>query len=170
MSKDKPALKAVGARADAETRLHDDHHMSLRLWLRLLACTNQIEARVRSNLQTQFGTTLPRFDLMAQLERAPEGLKMSELSQRMMVTGGNVTGVTDGLEKEGLVVREVDPADRRVFRVKLTAEGERQFRRMASEHEQWVIELFANLSAKQKKQLVDLLGELKRHIVGMPQA
>ena len=170
MSKDKPALKAVGARADAETRLHDDHHMSLRLWLRLLACTNQIEARVRSNLQTQFGTTLPRFDLMAQLERAPEGLKMSELSQRMMVTGGNVTGVTDGLEKEGLVVREVDPADRRVFRVKLTAEGERQFRRMASDHEQWVIELFANLSAKQKKQLVDLLGELKRHIVGLPQA
>ena len=170
MSKDKPALKAVGARADAETRLHDDHHMSLRLWLRLLACTNQIEARVRSNLQTQFGTTLPRFDLMAQLERAPEGLKMSELSQRMMVTGGNVTGVTDGLEKEGLVVREVDPADRRVFRVKLTAEGERQFRRMASEHEQWVIELFVNLSAKQKKQLVDLLGELKRHIAGMPQA
>jgi len=170
MSKDKPALKAVGARADAETRLHDDHHMSLRLWLRLLACTNQIEARVRSNLQTQFGTTLPRFDLMAQLERAPEGLKMSELSQRMMVTGGNVTGVTDGLEKEGLVVREVDPADRRVFRVKLTAEGERQFRRMASEHEQWVIELFADLSAKQKKQLVDLLGELKRHIAGMPQA
>ena len=169
MSKDKPALKAVGARADAETRLHDDHHMSLRLWLRLLACTNQIETRVRTNLQTQFGTTLPRFDLMAQLERAPEGLKMSELSQRMMVTGGNVTGVTDGLEKEGLVVREVDPADRRVFRVKLTPEGERQFRRMAAEHEQWVIDLFANLTAKQKKQLVDLLGELKRHITGVPQ-
>jgi len=165
MSKEKAALKAVGsARADAETRVHDDHHLSLRLWLRLLACTNQIETRVRTNLQTQFGTTLPRFDLMAQLERAPQGLKMSELSQRMMVTGGNVTGVTDGLEKEGLVVREVDPADRRVFRVKLTPEGERQFRRMAAEHEQWVIDLFANLSLKQKKQLADLLGELKRHI------
>ena len=161
--------KAISQRADAETRLHDDHHLSLRLWLRLLACTNQIEARVRTNLQTQFATTLPRFDLMAQLERAPEGLKMSELSQRMMVTGGNVTGVTDGLEKEGLVVREVDPADRRVFRVKLTPEGERQFRRMATEHEQWVIDLFANLTAKQKKQLVDLLGELKRHITGVPQ-
>ena len=89
---------------------------------------------------------------------------MSELSQRMMVTGGNVTGITDGLEKEGLVVREVDPADRRVFRVKLTAEGERQFRRMATEHEQWVIELFGPLSLKQKKQLMDLLGELKQHL------
>src|SRR6185295_10744738 len=170
MAKDKSALKLATPPVDAETRVHDDHHASLRLWLRLLACTNQIGNRIRQNLQSKFDTTLPRFDLMAQLERSPQGLKMSELSQRMMVTGGNVTGVTDGLEKEGLVVREVDPADRRVFRVKLTAEGERQFRRMATEHEQWVIELFANLSAKQKKQLVDLLGELKRHITGLPQS
>jgi DNA-binding MarR family transcriptional regulator len=101
---------------------------------------------------------------MAQLERAPQGLKMSELSQRMMVTGGNVTGITDGLEKEGLVIREVDPADRRVFRVKLTTEGQKQFRRMASEHEQWIIGLFDGMSAKQKNQLTDLLGDLKQHI------
>ena len=89
----------------------------------MLSCTNQIEIASARICKSSFDTTLPRFDLMAQLERAPEGLKMSELSQRMMVTGGNVTGITDGLEKEGLVVREVDSADRRVFRVKLTAEG-----------------------------------------------
>ena len=165
MTKDKVALKVVGAQADAETRLRDDHHVSLRLWLRLLSVTNTIESRVRQNLQAKFETTLPRFDLMAQLERAPEGLRMSELSQRLMVTGGNVTGITDGLEKEGLVVREVDTADRRVFRVKLTAEGQKQFRRMAMEHEQWIIGMFDSLSMKQKKQLVELLGELKHHIV-----
>jgi len=165
MTKDKVALKVVGAQADAETRLRDDHHVSLRLWLRLLSVTNTIESRVRQNLQAKFETTLPRFDLMAQLERAPEGLRMSELSQRLMVTGGNVTGITDGLEKEGLVVREVDTSDRRVFRVKLTAEGQKQFRRMAMEHEQWIIGMFDSLSMKQKKQLVELLGELKHHIV-----
>jgi len=164
MPREKTALKAVTAALDAETRVHDDHHMSLRLWLRLLSCTNQVESRVRQSLQSSFNTTLPRFDLMAQLERAPQGLKMSELSQRMMVTGGNVTGITDGLEKEGLVVREVDCADRRVYRVKLTAEGERQFRRMAAEHEQWVIDLFGAMSPKRKKQLIDLLGELKEHL------
>ena len=164
MPQEKAALKAVPAAIDAETRVHDDHHVSLRLWLRLLSCTNQIEGRVRQNLQATFDTTLPRFDLMAQLERAPHGLKMSELSQRMMVTGGNVTGITDGLEKEGLVVREVDPADRRVYRVKLTAEGERQFRRMAAEHEKWVIDLFGTLPPRQKKQLMDLLGVLKEHL------
>jgi DNA-binding MarR family transcriptional regulator len=164
MPRERTALQATAGALDAETRVHDDHHVSLRLWLRLLSCTNQIESRVRQNLQSSFNTTLPRFDLMAQLERAPQGLKMSELSQRMMVTGGNVTGITDGLEKEGLVVREVDSADRRVYRVKLTAEGERQFRRMAAEHESWVIDLFGALSPKHKKQLMDLLGVLKEHL------
>jgi DNA-binding MarR family transcriptional regulator len=166
MAKGKTALKMVSTPIDAETRVHDDHHLSLRLWLRLLTCTNQIENRIRQSLQSEFETTLPRFDLMAQLERTPEGLKMSELSQRMMVTGGNVTGITDGLEKEGLVVREVDAADRRVYRVKLTAEGKRQFRRMAGEHERWIIALFGSLGTKQKKQLTELLGELKAHVNG----
>src|ERR1700686_4999913 len=164
MAKDKKSLKLVEPNADAETRIHDDHHLSVRLWLRMLACTNRIENFVRQNLQAKFATTLPRFDLMAQLERAPRGLKMSELSQRMMVTGGNVTGITDGLEKEGLVIREVDAADRRVFRVKLSAEGQRQFRRLAAEHEQWIIDLFGPLGTKQKKQLADLLGDLKAHV------
>jgi DNA-binding MarR family transcriptional regulator len=164
MPKDKTRLKLIEARVDAETRVHDDHHVSLRLWLRMLSCTNRIESVVRQKLQANFQTTLPRFDLMAQLERARQGLKMSELSQRLMVTGGNVTGITDGLEKEGLVVREVDSADRRVFRVKLTAEGQRQFRRMAAEHEQWVIELFDGMSTRHKEQLAELLGDLKRHI------
>ncbi len=157
-------MKWVATVADAETRIHDDHHLSVRLWLRMLACTNRIENVVRQNLQTKFQTTLPRFDLMAQLERAPQGLRMSELSQRMMVTGGNVTGITDGLEKEGLVVREVDPTDRRAFYVKLSADGQRQFRRMAAEHEQWVIGLFEGMSVKQKNQLVELLGDLKQQV------
>lgn len=164
MAKDKTTWRFAEPQVDAETRIHDDHHLSVRLWLRLLACTNHIECFVRQKLQADFQTTLPRFDLLAQLERAPQGLKMSELSQRLMVTGGNVTGITDGLEKEGLVVREIDPADRRVSRVKLTPEGQRQFRRMAAEHEQWVIGLFDGMSMKHKNQLVELLGELKSHI------
>lgn len=166
MARRKAARKPAPAALDAETRAHDDHHASLRLWLRLLSCTNQIENRIRQRLQANFNTTLPRFDLMAQLERTPEGLKMSELSQRLMVTGGNVTGITDGLQREGLVVREVDAADRRVYRVKLTAEGKRQFRRMADEHEQWIIGLFAALAPRRKEHLMALLGALKTSVIG----
>src|SRR4029077_870375 len=85
------------------------HHQALKLWLRVLACTNKIEGEIRGRLRSNVGTTLPRFDLMAQLERNPAGLKMNELSARLMVTGGNVTGITDQLEKEGLVVRVSGP-------------------------------------------------------------
>ena len=91
---------------DREFIARRDDHSALRIWLRLLTCTQLIERRVRSNLREQFATTLPRFDLMAQLERHAGGLRMNELSQRLMVTGGNVTGITDQLESEGLVVRE----------------------------------------------------------------
>jgi DNA-binding MarR family transcriptional regulator len=151
-------------RADVETRARPDDHQSLRLWLRLLACTNLIETEVRQRLKAGYATTLPRFDLMAQLDRAEDGLKMGELSQRMMVTGGNVTGITDMLEKEQLVAREPDPTDRRAYRVRLTREGRRQFRRMAAEHERWVIGLMAGLSRRQRDQLVDLLGVLKSEL------
>ena len=170
MPKAKSNLKLIEPQLDTETRIHDDHHLSVRLWLRLLACTNRIEGVVRQRLQADFQTTLPRFDLLAQLERAPQGLRMSELSQRLMVTGGNITGITDGLEKEGLVVRESDPSDRRAFKVRLTPEGQRQFSRMAAEHEQWVIGLFKQMSLKRKNQLAELLGELKSQISQDPDA
>jgi DNA-binding MarR family transcriptional regulator len=150
--------------ADAETRLTGDDHEALRLWLRLYATSNLVEQRVRRRLQERFDTTLPRFDLMAQLERAPEGLKMGDLSRRMMVTGGNVTGVVDALEKDGLVARIADPADRRAWRVRLTAVGRRAFRGMAAEHEQWIADAFAGLAASDIAQLSDLLGRLKQQI------
>ena len=157
--------KRPGSRgSDPETRRTDDHHESVRLWLRLLTCTGMIEARIRRSLMERFETTLPRFDLMAQLDRVPDGLKMSELSRRMMVTGGNVTGIVDLLEAQKLVLREPDRADRRALRVKLTAAGVREFRLMATEHERWVIEMFDELSHREKSELTRLLGKLKRHV------
>jgi len=151
---------------DLETRLANDHHQAIKLWLRMLTCTNRITGKIRSRLRENFNTTLPRFDLLAQLERHPEGLKMSELSKRMMVTTGNVTGITDQLEAEGLVRREVDKGDRRSFVVKLTSEGRRLFGEMAAVHEGWVIELFEGLSSEEKETLYALLGKLKQHLNG----
>ena len=146
---------------DLETRLAEDHHQALKLWLRLLTCTNLITAGIRARLRERFGTTLPRFDLLAQLERHPQGLRMGELSRRMMVTTGNVTGITDQLEAEGLVRREIDPQDRRSYVVRLTPKGQQLFTEMARVHEGWVIELFSGLSAAEKESLYTLLGRLK---------
>lgn len=148
---------------DLEARGHSEHPEELRLWLRLLTCTQLIEKQVRNGLREQFGTTLPRFDLMSQLERAPDGLKMNELSRRMMVTGGNVTGITDQLVAEGLVERVDVEGDRRAWRVRLTARGRRLFNDMAQQHEAWIVDAFAALNAKEIAQLHKLLGKVKQH-------
>ncbi len=152
---------------DKEARLDGttvaEHPEELRLWLRLLTCSQLIETRVRSSLRDQFDTTLPRFDLMAQLQRAPEGMKMNELSRRMMVTGGNVTGITDQLVAEGLVERMEVQGDRRAYCVKLTPKGRKQFSDMAHQHEGWIVDAFAGLSPKEIATLHRLLGKVKEH-------
>lgn len=148
---------------DLEARAHSEHPDELRLWLRLLTCTQQIERQVRAGLREQFDTTLPRFDLMAQLERAPEGMKMNELSRRMMVTGGNVTGITDQLVAEGLVERMEVEGDRRAYRVRLTAKGRSQFNAMAQRHEQWIVDAFSALGVRDIATLHRLLGKVKQH-------
>src|SRR3954469_17142379 len=152
-------------RTDRETIARSGDHRALRIWLRLLTCTQLIERQVRSRLRHDFGTTLPRFDLMAQLERHPEGLKMNELSRLLMVTGGNVTAIVDQLAKEGLVERLDEPADRRAFRIRLTRAGDRTFAEMARAHEGWVVELLSGLSKRDQDELLKLLAKVNSHAV-----
>lgn len=151
-----------GIALDQETRLHEDDHHSIKLWLRLLTCSSLIEGRLRTALREQFETTLPRFDFMAQLERVPSGLSMGELSQRMMVSGGNVSGIATQLVKEGLVDRTAVPNNRRTYMVTLTAKGRRVFKKIAERHEEWVIEMLGQLPLEDVDELMRLLTQLKR--------
>ncbi len=155
---------------DLEARAHSEHPEALRLWLRLLTCTQLIEKQVRAELRARFGTTLPRFDLMAQLERSPDGLKMNELSRRMMVTGGNITGITDQLAAEGLVDRVDVEGDRRAYRVLLTPKGRKLFQEMAASHAEWVVDAFSGLNGKEIAALHKLLGKVKEHARLHPEA
>ena len=132
--------------------------------MRLLTCTMLIEGRIRARLRDRFDTTLPRFDLMAQLERNPDGLRMGELSRRLMVTGGNVTGITAALVAEGLVERRAIAGDRRAHLVRLTPAGKRAFDAMAAEHEGWVEAMVGGLAAADRERLQALLGKLKTTI------
>ena len=148
-------------RIGAEARAAHDDHLALRLWLRLLACSTDIESEIRRRLRARFGITLARFDYLAQLYRHPGGLRMNALSKYLMVTGGNVTGLTDELVKDGFVRRESDPDDRRSWRIALTDDGRRTFEQMAREHEAWVVELFAALDDAAQHRLHALLGRLR---------
>lgn len=152
-------------RLDMETRVAGADHQSIRLWLRLLTCSSMIESQLRTRLRERFDTTLPRFDFLAQLERVPEGLTMGELSRRMMVSGGNISGIAVQLGDEGIIERWQLPENRRTHMVKLTAKGRRQFAAMAAEHEQWVIEILDHLSTNDIRDMMRMLGKLK---TGLP--
>ncbi len=144
-----------------EARAQMNDHLDTRVWLRLLACSTQIERQIRQLLRIRFATSLPRFDFLAQLDRHPEGLRMSVLSRHLMVTGGNVTGLTDQLVKEGLAQRVEYPEDRRSWRVLLTDKGRADFAQMAAEHEQWLTEMFKELPLASKEALYEHLGLLR---------
>ena len=149
-----------------ESRAARGDHAVLKLWLRMLASTTQIEAVVKRRLREQFGISLARFDYLAQLHRAPDGLRMSELSRCLMVTGGNVTGLTAELERDGFVVRESSPEDGRAWIVRLTEAGRSGFAAMADEHERWLHELFDGFDARTVRQLHSGLGALRVHLLG----
>lgn len=136
----------------------------LRLWLRLLSCVTMIEAEVRSRLRVSFETTLPRFDYLAALDKAREPLTMGDLSKRLMVSNGNITGVTDRLLEEGLISRYRAEADKRTQYVTLTPRGRAEFRKMAELHERWIAAALADLSETEVQSLMRLLAKTKTSV------
>lgn len=150
--------------SDSETLLADapaGHKDELRLWLRLLTCTTMIEAEIRRRLRASFDTTLPRFDLLAQLGRHPDGLTLGELSRRMMVSNGNLTGLSARLEAEGLVERSASPTDRRASMLRLTPTGREIFAVQSAAHEGWIADLLGGLSGPERASLFRLLARTK---------
>lgn len=132
----------------------------LRLWLRMLRVTRQVEAALRERLRVEYDSTLPRFDVMAALSSAREGLKMNELSRCLRVSNGNVTGIVDRLAEDGLVERSAIESDRRATRVHLTPAGRDTFTRMAQAHEHWVDALMEGVSRDEAHHIGELLHRL----------
>lgn len=148
----------------SDNLITDTTRLSTRLWLRLLTSTHIIESEIRSQLRENFETTLPRFDVMAQLYRYPDGLRMGEISRLLMVTGGNITGIIDQLVRENFVERISDPNDRRAYIVKLTSRGKVEFERMADVHRGWVDSLLDGLTADEQSDLHRLLKKLRQSL------
>jgi DNA-binding MarR family transcriptional regulator len=149
---------------DREAAIGDGVRLPLRTWLRLLTCVNMIEGTVRARLHAQFATTLPRFDVLAALDAAGKDLTMGALSARLMVTSGNVTGLINGMEKDGLVLRRPHPADRRSTLIGMTEAGRALFARMAPQHAGWIEETMAALDRAEAAELWAALGRLKASV------
>lgn len=154
----------MSAKRKPSTAEHSLSKQRLRLWIRILRAARAIEAEVRERLRTEFGVTLPQFDVMAALEREPEGMKMSELSRFLMVSNGNVTGIIDRLVGEKLVARKAPDTDRRAIVVRLTPQGESRFAAMAKAHETWVNRLLSEFDEAEIATVIHHLDGLSGRI------
>jgi DNA-binding MarR family transcriptional regulator len=136
---------------------------SVRVWLRLLSCTTAIEKEVNRRFAER-GMTLPRFDVLAALDRHGE-MTMGALSRALLVSNGNTTQLVQKLARDGLVQARRLPEDRRTDRrtslVKLTDEGHQQFRKLARAHSDWIDQMVGDLNFTQRERLYVALGVLK---------
>lgn len=132
----------------------------LRLWLKLLKASRRVEGEIREHLRSEHGATLPRFDVMAMLDRYRDGLRMTELAGVLRVSNGNVTGIVDRLVEEGLVERIPVPGDRRAMLVRLTAAGADQFDILAAAHEALIDRLLSDIAPAEAEDLTRRLSAI----------
>lgn len=137
---------------------------SVRLWLRLLSCTTVMEKRIRRRFAGRFDATLPRFDVLAALDRAPDGMTMGALSRALLVSSGNVTGVVQALLRDGYVAMTTSPTDGRASIVRLTPEGQDYFTGLSEAHHEWIDAMLAGMSRRDREALYELLGALKQSL------
>jgi DNA-binding MarR family transcriptional regulator len=154
---------------DAPAGSPSDYKEVVRLWLRMLACTTLIQAELRKQFRIQFDTTLPRFDVLAQLDRLPDGMSLGELASSLMVSPGNITPIIERLVADELVARSISDIDRRVQIVCLTDEGRKKFRRMAKKNGEIMADIFRDLRPSQVEALSELLSDTKRAVLGFTQ-
>lgn len=147
-------------RNPTQNNIEQERKTHLRLWLKLLKVTRRVEGELRENLRVEFDSTLPRFDVMAALNRFPQGLKMSELSGVLKVSNGNVTGIVDRLVRDGLVIRTAAANDRRVLIVQLTKRGDQDFLRQAAEHESWIDAMLGTISIDDAEKMINNFDHL----------
>jgi DNA-binding MarR family transcriptional regulator len=138
-----------------------DNQMSVRLWLRMLSATMVVEKRLRRRFADRFGTTLPRFDVLAALNRNRGGMTMSALSRALLVSNGNVTALVQTLTRDTYVVVRPSDEDGRVSLVALTDRGAAHFAEMADTHRQWIEAMFGGVTTSQQTKIYALLGVVK---------
>lgn len=101
-----------------------------------------------------------KFVLLFLLHNAADGLSPHELSERAGVTRATITGLLDGLERDGFLKRHADSEDRRKLTVRLTSEGSLLAQQLFEQHTAWIASLMSDLSSGEQQLLSTLLRRI----------
>jgi DNA-binding MarR family transcriptional regulator len=107
----------------------------------------------------------PRLGVLFPVQR-PGGLRMGDLAERLGVNPRTVTDLVDGLERDGLLMRRPDPADRRATLLDLTPQARVDFERAHAASRSFLGEAFSPLTAAERKEFLRLLTKLRGGPIG----
>lgn len=148
------------------SRASDSHSKNaLRAWLQLLKCSKRMEQLTNGKFDTNYNSSLTRFDVLANLDLVPEhSVSTIQLAKMLIASKGNITRLLDRMEDDQLVSRKPNQNDRRVSDILLTLKGEVLFEQMADDHEIWVDDIFSILTNQETKQLINILNKLRSRL------
>jgi DNA-binding MarR family transcriptional regulator len=135
------------------------------VWHALLAIHGSVFSRLSRALSREFGITLAKYDVLAQLYRVPEGLTQSDLSRQLKVTGGNVTGLVRRLISDGLISRETSASDRRAFVVQLTGKGRSVYLSARERHDALLAGFFDAVAPDRLTEIRTMLDQLSQALI-----
>jgi len=132
-----------------------------RAWMSLVRCFSSIESILMRFFAKNYNSSLPRYDVLTALAMHPDGWTMGELSELLMVSKGNVTGVIRRLEEDELVIKKTSSVDRRVQSVRISAQGRRLWDKMHADYDAIISSLMKGQSVSDLDALVRVLDQAR---------
>ncbi len=135
---------------------------SLKLWIELLRYSNKLEQLIDDKIRQNYGQNISRFDVLSQLDRENHhGLAVGELASRLIASKGNITGLLDRMQKDGLIEKEAKQDDRRSYIVRSSEKGQELFAEMAEKNARWVEEALTSIDIDHMKEFAKFLSEAR---------
>ncbi len=125
---------------DRDLPLTERQKAETRLWLQVLNVHRMIYEDLNATMIAGSGLSIPKFDVLAHLYRFREGLTMGDLSKKLKVSNGNISGLVSRLQKDGYVDRRNAPGDRRSFLASITESGVAAFEKAVDLHHEVMTE------------------------------
>lgn len=138
-----------------------DRYFSTRTLIELTIFQDSLDDVLEMHF-ARYGLSKAKFNALIQLfMTGGQGLTQSELGKKLLVSRANITRLIDRLEKDDLVTRKADPADKRVCQLNLTDRATLLMNAFVPVHNQYIHKLMSPLDTDEKKILIALLDKLK---------
>src|SRR4051794_25938130 len=133
-------------------------------WLALIRTHARLWDQVETQMRQDSGLTVPRYDVLMQLDQARGRLGLSELASTIVLSPSGLSKLLDRMEGSGLLRREPDPRDARSTFARITPKGRSLVRKARQSHHVWLQRAFGDaLDDRDIADLARVMGRIDAH-------